>query len=290
MNLNDLQTFVAIAELGSFSAAAERLNITQPAVSKRMANLEQAVGAQLIDRVGRTISLTAAGRAMLPQAQDISSRTRDALREVQALNNAVKGELRLATSHHIGLHRLAPVLEQFVQAYPDVQLNISFEDSEVAHQMVNHGSVELAVVTLDPNGESSLESQLIWEDPLCFVNRLTDESLQDPLELSALVEMPCVLPGSATYTGRIIMQAFENAGLTLKPTMSTNYLETISMLVSVGLGWSVLPINMADRLQHLSVKHPTLMRHLGVITNPNRVLSNPAKAFLETLTSDLPHI
>ena len=59
------------------------------------------------------------------------------------------------------------------------------------------------------------------------------------------------------------------------------------MLVSVGLGWSVLPVNMADRLQQLNVKHPTLMRYLGVITNPNRVLSNPAKAFLETLTADL---
>ena len=239
MQLVELRTFLAVAEEKSFSAAAQRLFITQPAISKRIQSLENHLGTPLFDRIGKRVYLTEAGSLLIDRAETMLRLAKDTEKEIFNLNDTISGRLNLATSHHIGLHRLAPVLKDFSQRYPDVQLDIQFEDSEVAYQMVRSGQVELAVVTLNPDDtdlDADLKANCIWRDPLVFVS-----SASEPLAttLQILAAQPCILPGQATYTGRIVMDRFARAGLTLKPTLSTNYLETIGMLVSVGLGWSV---------------------------------------------------
>lgn len=110
MDLANLNAFIAIAETGSFSEAGERLHLTQPAVSKRIAGLEQQLGVRLFDRLGREIGLTQAGRALLPRAYQILNVLDDTRRALTNLSGEVSGRLTLATSHHIGLHRLPALL------------------------------------------------------------------------------------------------------------------------------------------------------------------------------------
>jgi len=281
MNFHDLATFITVAQEASFSNAAAALHITQPAVSKRIQALEQRFGARLFDRVGKQVHLTQAGAALMPQAQLMLATLADTEKQLHNLAQNVAGTLTLATSHHIGLHRLAPVLRRFVSQYPQVQMNISFEDSEVAHNRVRQGRSEVAVVTLNPEGEQQLQSQVIWKDPLVFV--ASPHSPQN-VSLAWLADQPCVLPGAGTFTGRIVLQRFSEQDLLLTPTMSTNYLETIGMLVNVGLGWSVLPRSMVGELSVLSVDCAPMSRTLGYVTNPARTLSNAASAFVDVLT------
>lgn len=283
MQLVELRTFLAVAEEKSFSAAAQRLFITQPAISKRIQSLENHLGTPLFDRIGKRVYLTEAGSLLIDRAETMLRLAKDTEKEIFNLNDTISGRLNLATSHHIGLHRLAPVLKDFSQRYPDVQLDIQFEDSEVAYQMVRSGQVELAVVTLNPDDtdlDADLKANCIWRDPLVFVS-----SANEPLAttLQMLAAQPCILPGQATYTGRIVMDRFARAGLTLKPTLSTNYLETIGMLVSVGLGWSVLPRSMIGDLSVLEVNCEPISRSLGSVINGKRTLSNSASAFLTVL-------
>ncbi len=286
MNISDLRTFLAVAEAASFSLAAQELHITQPAVSKRIQALEADLDVQLFDRVGKRVYLTQAGSTLAPQARKIMALMSDTEKQIQNLAENVTGTLHLATSHHIGLHRLAPVLRTFTESHPDVSFNIAFEDSEVAYDMVRQGDAELAVVTLNPAGDKQLEEITVWHDPLVFVSTdLTSVLTSGPLSLAALAQQPCVLPGSNTYTGRIVVQRFADAGISLAPTMSTNYLETIGMLVQVGLGWSVLPRSMVEELNVLDVACPSMSRRLGYITNPARSTSNAARAFIDVLTS-----
>lgn len=280
MHFNDLRTFLAVAENASFSAAAQQLHVTQPAVSKRIQALEQSLDSQLFDRVGKRVYLTEAGTILIPQAQQMLAMLSDTEKRLRNLSEQITGTLNLATSHHIGLHRLAPVLHAFTAAYPDVRLNISFEDSEVAHDMVRHGDIELAVVTLNPEGDEQLKYQTVWHDALHFV------SANDELAAGSMIDLaqePCVLPGTGTYTGRIVLQRFAAVGIDLSPEMSTNYLETIGMLVSVGLGWSVLPQSMLGDLHVLDIDCPEMSRTLGCVTNPARAISNPAQAFISTV-------
>ena len=283
MQLVELRTFLAVAEEKSFSAAAQRLFITQPAISKRIQSLERHLGAPLFDRVGKKVYLTEAGTLLIERAETILQLAKDTEKEIFNLHDTISGRLNLATSHHIGLHRLAPVLKNFSQRYPDVLLDIQFEDSEVAYQMVRSGQVELAVVTLNPvetDLDADLIAKLVWHDPLVFVSTAANLRIDT---MQKLAEHPCILPGLATYTGRIVLDRFAQAGIALKPTLSTNYLETIGMLVSVGLGWSVLPQSMIGDLDALEVDCDPISRSLGSVINGKRTLSNSASAFLTVL-------
>ncbi|MFJ2330956.1 LysR family transcriptional regulator [Pseudomonas helleri] len=289
MDLANLNAFIAIAETGSFSGAAERLFLTQPAISKRIASIEQQLKLRLFDRLGREVSLTEAGRALLPRAYQILNVLDDTRRALNNLNGEVSGRLTLATSHHIGLHRLPPLLREFTRRYPKVALDIQFLDSEVAYEEILHGRAELAVITLAPEPHSLIRAVPVWDDPLDFVvapeHSLTQ---QTSVSMSDIAHHPAVFPGGNTFTHHIVQRLFEGQGLTPNIAMSTNYLETIKMMVSIGLAWSVLPRTMLDE-QVASIALPgiQLTRQLGYIVHTERTLSNAAHAFMTLLDAQV---
>ena len=285
MDLATLNAFIAIAELGSFSEAAIRLHLTQPAVSKRIASLEQQLRVRLFDRLGREVSLTEAGRALLPRAYQILNVLEDTRRALTNLNGEITGRLTLATSHHIGLHRLPPLLRAFTRAHPQVALDIQFLDSEVAYDEVLHGRAELAVITLAPDTRDPVRAVPVWNDPLDFVTAPEHPLAQSTgVTLADVALHPAVFPGGNTFTHHIVQRLFEAEDLTPNIAMSTNYLETIKMMVSIGLAWSVLPRTMLDeQVSRLPLPGIQLSRQLGYIVHTERTLSNAARAFMQLL-------
>ena len=285
MEVQNLRAFLLVAEHASFSTAAEALHLTQPAVSKRVAALEQQLDTTLFDRIGRRVSLTEAGRALLPHASSITRSLDQAVQSIQDLSGDVAGRLRLATSHHIGLHRLPPVLRRFSDAYPGVALDIDFMDSEQAYDEILRGRSELAVVTLAPEIDPALVAEPVWPDPLDFMV-VTGHPLCSvtDLTLQQLCEHPVILPGSGTYTGQIVRGLFDRASLKLDVALSTNYLETIRMMATIGLGWTLLPRSMLQApLTTLSLPDRSPARTLGLIYHRRRSLSNAARAFVSLL-------
>jgi DNA-binding transcriptional LysR family regulator len=285
MDLASLNAFIAIAETGSFSLAGERLFLTQPAISKRIAGLEQQLKVRLFDRLGRAVSLTEAGRALLPRAYQIHGVLDDTRRALSNLNGEISGRLTLATSHHIGLHRLPPLLRAFTRAYPQVALDIQFLDSEVAYEEVLHSRAELAVITLAPQTREPVRAVPVWDDLLDFVAAPEHPlAANGPITLDDVAKHPAVFPGGNTFTHHIVRRLFEAQGLTPNIAMSTNYLETIKMMVSIGLAWSVLPRTMLDeQVARLPLAGIQLHRQLGYIVHSERTLSNAAKAFMALL-------
>lgn len=285
IDIDQLRTFIAIAETGSFSEAGERLHLTQPAVSKRIASLEQQLSVRLFDRLGREVSLTEAGRALLPRAYQILNVLDDTRRALSNLSGDISGRLTLATSHHIGLHRLPPLLRAFTRAYPQVALDIQFLDSEVAYEEILHGRVELAVITLAPETALPVQAVPVWNDPLDFVAAPEHPLARDKtIFLPDVARHPAVFPGGNTFTHHIVRRLFEAEGLTPNIAMSTNYMETIKMMVSIGIAWSVLPRTMLDdSVVRLPLQDIQLSRQLGYILHTERTLSNAAKAFMALL-------
>lgn len=285
MDIQSLEALIAISAHGSFSAAAERLHLTQPAISKRIQNLEQQVGASLFDRDGRRIHLTDAGKLLLPAAQRILQEVDNAQRTMQNLNQQVSGTLTFATSHHIGLHRLPQLLSRFIESNPEVELDLHFQESEVAYQSILRREVEFAFVTLVSRPPRAIEQSVRWQDRLVYVSaRNHFLARKKRLQLNELCYTRAVLPHESSATYQLIHQQFAQRKLPLKTTLPVNYLETIRMMVSVGLGWSVLPESMLDdRLTVLPVDAPPLHRQLGIIRLRERTLSNAAQAFLAGL-------
>ena len=284
MELAALQAFVEVAERTSFSEAAEALYLTQPAVSKRVAQLETELGTRLFDRIGRKVSLTDTGARLLPQAKRLLNDARELRRMVSDLSGEVRGRLLMGTSHHIGLHRLPMPLKRFTESFPDVELDIRFMDSEAACRAVEAGDLELAVVTLPPEPPPNLTLQTIWDDPLAFMVGL-DHPLagRDEISLQELVTHPAVLPGTTTYTRGFLEVAVREAGVELNVAMATNYLETLHMLVATGLGWSLLPATVLDdKVWQLQVDGMQLSRKLGAVTHQKRSLSNAGGEMVRT--------
>lgn len=285
MDIDSLKAFLSVAASASFSEAAKRLFITQPAVSKRIAALEAHLNHTLFNRTGKEVSLTEAGKALLPHAQQIVQNISATERLIRESSGEMVGNLHVATSHHIGLHHLPPVLRSFVTQNKNVNLQFEFLDSEQAHERVLKGECELAVVTLAPKIEAPLEAEMLWLDPLEFVVSIDHpQAHAGEISLAQLSVLPAILPDLSTFTGRLVKECFDAAGLPIHLNMATNYLETIKMMVSVGLGWSVLPRTLLDeQMQVLKVPETQLFRRLGVIKHQRRILGNAAKAFYDVL-------
>lgn len=283
MDTDALNAFLEVADCGSFSAAAERLHLTQPAVSKRIATLEERIGQRLFDRVARRIVLTDAGRTLMPYARKVLAELEDGRRALSRLTEDVSGRLSIGTSHHVGLHRLPPVLRAFTQRFPDVDLDLHFMDSEVACEAVVQGRLELGIVTLPLSPIPNLETRLVWPDPLdVVVSRDHPLAARSEITLLELAGYPTVLPDEATYTHRIIKAELQRQGVVPRVRLATNYLETLKMLVAIGLGWSMLPRSMQDDSLHaLRVPGLQLERQLGFVRHKRRILSRAAEALID---------
>lgn len=285
MDIQALSAFIEVAESQSFSKAGQRLHLSQPAISKRIAALETLVGTPLFDRIGRQIRLTDAGRTLLPYARQVLQQIEDGRRALAQLSGDVGGRLSIGTSHHIGLHRLPPVLRAFTSEYPNVDLDIQFMDSEEACAAVVQGSLELGIVTLPTVPVENLVAQPIWDDPLAVVVAPTHPLAQRRrVRLTDLAEHPAVLPDERTYTHRIVTAALRAHGVAPRVRMATNYLETLKMLVATGLGWSVLPASMLDDSIHaVPIAGLRMQRALGAVRHRRRRLSRAAEALLQSL-------
>ena len=285
MELQNLQAFISVSETGSFSKAAEKLFLTQPAVSKRISSLEQTLNVRLFDRIGKTVQLTEAGAALLPGSRRILAELEESRRIIGNLSGHVSGSLKLGTSHHIGLHRLPNVLRSFIQQYPQVDLDIHFMDSEEALDAVLKGELELAIATLPEKAPENLTTNIIWHDPLTIaVAHDHPLAKSGSITLKQLIQHAAILPSQSTYTRALLEKKLRIDSSKLKIAMETNYLETIKMMVSIGLGWSVLPLSMCDEyLIGLDVNSMHMERQLGVAYHRERTLSNAAIKMLEAL-------
>lgn len=294
MDTQALKAFLAVADQQSFSLAAEQLYLTQSAVSKRVQLLESQLNTSLFDRHNRTISLTEAGMALLPKARQILDLVADTELQLMNLDGQVSGVLSLATSHHIGLHRLPPVLREFTSRYPQAQLNLSFMGSERAYQAVEQRQVELALTTLDNDTppSDSIDIHPLWQDDMVCVCAPGHPLASLPaITLNDLAAAPAILPEPDTITFHLVERVFHQQGLRLHAPMPTNYLETIKMMISVGMGWSLLPASMLDeQLALLNWPAAPVSRQLGLIHLRQRTLSNAARALLGILFQDSPAV
>jgi len=287
MDISALKAFITVARCQSFSKASEQLFVTQPAVSKRVAALEEELGMQLFNRIARQISLTEAGRQLLPKARDLVDQADEMQRYASNLHDDISGNLSVAISHHIGLHRMPPILKEFNLRYPKVALDILFEDSDQAFHAVEQGDIEFAVITLPSELPEKLLMQTVWVDQLNVVVGLDhDLAKKQKVPMSELAGFSCVLPSRDTETYKVIDREFQHRDLEMQLQMGTNNLETLKMLVGAGFGWSLLPQSMVGpSLQVLNVGL-SLERRLGLVFHSKRSLSNAAKALKSLIVDD----
>lgn len=285
MELSALQALLSIHEEGSFSAASERLNISQPAISKRIRVLEEQLNTKLFDRAGRQMQLTEAGLALLPSARKILYEVQEAKQVVSQLRHEVQGSLALACSHHIGIHRLPPALKAFRQQYPEVGIQLEFLSSEEAQKALLSRRLDLAFITLPTQISSPFIGQCLWQDELGFAASHDHPLAMRPsLRLNELAYSDNLLPDASTETFKVAEKLFQQHRLPLHASMAVNYIETLRTLAGAGLGWTLLPLSLITYpLVRLPVECEPLSRRLGYLQLKQRSLPTTARAFLTNL-------
>jgi len=293
MDIPSIETFIIVAEKQSFSLAAGQLYLTQPAISKRIAALEAELDYKLFDRIKKRIILTEAGRVFLPRAKAIIEQLTAGKNALADMGGLVGGELLMITSHHIGLHYLPPILKHYIHHYPNVDLKLDFMESEAACLAVENAQIELAVITLPIEPHHCLNMVKTWEDPLTLVvhndhpllEQLKNKQQNSDQAIQALTDYPAILPEKGTYTRAIIDAYLSRSDIQVHSKLANNYLETIKMMVSVGLGWSILPQTLIDStLTAISIAQFTAHRSLGIVTHRHRTLSPAAQRMVQLIT------
>ena len=237
MDTQFLNTFVAVVDHGSMAAAARLLNITPAAVAQQIRTLEREIGAPLIARAGRTVSVTEAGSRIL-------QRSRDLLRDVADLStvandDATAGELRLGAGTNALTGMLPDILARMVETFPLIKVFIKPGYSPELHRAVESGELDAAIVMQAPFVlPKTCNWELLREEPLVV---LAPESMggRDPHEL--LATEPLIRYDRQQWGGRQADQYLRLAGIVPRERFELNALNAIAVMVDRGLGVSLVP-------------------------------------------------
>jgi DNA-binding transcriptional LysR family regulator len=243
MEIRQLRAFLAIAETGTFTAAAERVHVTQAAISMQIRQLERETGAKLFVRAPRRVILTEAGEKLLERAQLILREYDAALDELAALTGAEKGRLRIGSaSAMVSADPLPQILKELKKAHPGVETSVISGTSEDLVQRLLSGELDAAFVSL-PVDARGIQTEMLSEDSLVAIasprHRLAKQKV---VSAYALAGEKLILGERGGNTRRLIDQFFTHAGVTLKVSMELSRLSAIKRMVEEDMGVGIVPL------------------------------------------------
>ncbi len=287
LNLGNLATFRLVVQRGSFSAAANVLGLSQPAVSLQIRQLEQFLQARLIERTGRGVKATAAGVALLAHGERIGQAVDEAIRSVSAFSHEVSGTIRLGTGATACIHLLPPLLQRLRLDYPLLQVGVTTGNTPGIVQAVEENRLDLGLVTLPASGRT-LDITPFLNEEFVFIEALAHPHPAASLTPEALHAMPLIAFEDGSSTRTLIDGWFAAAGLPTIPVMQLGSIEAIKRMVSAGLGYSIVPqmsVAHPNDRKGLNVRSldPLLQRQLAIVIRQDKILSRGIGAIIQML-------
>jgi len=289
MNFRQLQVFLAINETGSFSAAAKRLHLSQSAISRHAAMLEDLVGCPLLIRSARGAEATEAGAMLADYARrlfDIKDEARTAL---DALQNSQSGRLRIGASLTIGNYLLPQLLTTFHHCYPEVEIELSVANTATTQQELADHRIDLAltegfvdndIFQASAFSDDRLVAVAAPDAPMTRVRHLT---------LTQLVTYPCVMREPGSGTRAVVEKALADRGLALQQAMSMGSTEAVKRAVIASAGFTITSLRTveteleAGTLVRLKPNHFYLERPLHLLERKNSEPSPTLARFMTLL-------
>jgi DNA-binding transcriptional LysR family regulator len=288
MELYSLQVFLTVATEKSFSRAAERLLRTQPAVSLALQRLEQELKEKLIDRSGKGLLLTDAGRTVLEYARRFQSLQQELENSLAELRDNSAGRLTIGANESTSLYLLRHI-ERYRELYPKVKVQVRRSlSSRIPNELLD-GNLELGVISYDP-GDERLKSKVIYTDALAFVvspkHRLAHRKTVSITELGSenFVAHNVVSP----YR-EVVVREFQAHKVPLRMDVEMPTIETIRKMVQKNMGVAFLPRMCVEQeieqqtLAEVRIKEMHVERKIRLVYPTRRALSHAAKAFLEVV-------
>jgi DNA-binding transcriptional LysR family regulator len=290
MDLRDLAYFEVIADLGHMGRAAERLGRTQPALTKCIQRLEDAVGAELFERTGRGIALTRVGQVLLTRARRMRSVMEESLREVSDFAAGSAGLVRIGCGATMGEYLLPQVCRALIEDSPEVTIEVHVAMSGVTRTALRDKALDLAIGPILPTDADEFAQEAFGIDEVVVVAARGHPLCGRPLEIGDLASSRWVLPARTVAMRQWLDNVFEAHGLP-QPSVQieTNSITTLPKLIadtallSFTSTRNLRPGRLGDQLARLQIDATTMRRPLGVVARKEGYLSPAAQRVVTLL-------
>lgn len=298
MDIRQLRYFVAIVEHGSFSRAAEVLNVAQPALSLHVRNMEEALGTPLLHRNPRGVTVTEAGAILLRHARGILDQLALGEEEIRGRLADPSGTVKLGLPGTISHILAVPLITAARARWPKIRLRIAEAMSGFVLEWMRDGRIDLAVL-YDAVEDHGIRTERLLEEDLLFFGPARGTAVAGlpapgrPVTFAALARMPLILPGEGHGLRDLLARTAREAGVTLDTAMDVDSYNNIKELVAEGLGFSVLPEHAiarevaAGRLQLWPVGDPPLRRSVYLARPGDRPMTSATQAICDLTAATL---
>lgn len=246
LNFQQLSTFVTVLSEGSMTAAAEKLYLTQPAVSQQIRNLEDDLGVELLVRGVRQVKPTLQGQLLYEYARKIMHLTRQAEVAIQSMSSDVKGHLRVGTLNSIGMFMISPVVGMFLKNNADLSVKLNYGSGNEILTGMSRGELDVVILpeTEKEYGRkfTEYEERFLMKDEMWLVGAGRDTSLPRKISLQEYTSQSIVnlLDNYPGFARQLSLQ-LDKASVAVKPVFETTNVGTLKRVIESGLGWGFLP-------------------------------------------------
>lgn len=289
-DLNDLQAFRAVAELGSFSRAAQSVHLSQPAFSRRIDKLEQALGVQLLERTTRRVGLTAVGRDFARKVQAVLDELDATLLGIRGLAATRMGEVSLACVPSTVYYFVSRVLQGFRQAYPKVRVRVIDASANEVLGFVARGEVDFGL-NFTGQSEPDIEFRALHSERFVLACR-RDHPLarRRRVAWADLAAHDMVASAQGSGNRRLLDEALAGLPLRPQPVCEAQHVTALLGMVEAGLGVAAVPALALPGPDHpvlvgVPLVEPVVMRQVGLIRRAGRTLTPAAQLLYESFVA-----
>jgi len=286
--LKELEAFVQVAASGSFRAAAVRIGVSQPALSRSIRAAERTLGARLFDRDTRRVEITAAGRELLPIAQRILRDFDSALSELGEFMQGRSGHVTVAALPSTGAALVPPAIVALRRSHPSVDFTLIEAPAEALLSLVEEGRADLGL-SVRPTPQQRLRYEHLLNDPMMLLCRADDPlAARVSVPWSVFAQQPFIASAQHSSIRPITDAVFMQKRMVLRPALEYPSVTACGALVAAGLGITALPrltlgLMSMKGLAAVPLVRPQASRAIGIVTRIGRTLPPVARAFMATL-------
>ena len=290
MKLQDLHVLMTVVQAGSMGKAAQRLNTTQPNISRSIADLEHALGVRLLDRHRQGVEPTEYGRALLSCGVTVFDDLRQGVKKIEFLADPTAGEARVGCNPFLAASFVSAVIDRLSRRYPRIVFDLVATETETLHRELNERNVDLLVTwRLSHFADEQLGFEPLFDDSYVVVASARHPWVRRRgIELAELVKEPWVLPPPQSVLGSVFKEAFRVAGLDYpRASVFAIPLEVRISLLATGRFLTIFPASILrflttrPEIKVLPVELPMARVPTGIVTLKNRTLSPVAQLFIE---------
>jgi len=288
MDFDQLITFLEVAKQGSFSRAGEKVFRSQSAVSAQIRQLEQEYGDRLLDRSGKSVKLTPAGKVLFEYAERLKNLRDESLMAVADHGRMPRGTLLVGANEATCLYVLPEVFAEYCRLYPGVQISIYRNFSYKIVEKLETGALDVGIVTL-PVKSSNVRTHPIFRDQLMLmVSPQNSLAKLEVVTVSDIAKQPLLLPKTG-FSRRVMDKLFRPYAPQLQVRMELPSVGMIKSFVAAGLGVSIISASfardqvLAGRVKLIPIKGEELWRELGVAYRRDRTLTRATTTFISTV-------